>query len=68
MKKTKKKSTDLEFISQIKRDGSGTIPVKEEYIKYLDESNHYFNIFCLSLSEKTYIANGFNSFIVRLKP
>lgn len=71
-----KKGKELEFISWIKRDGSGTVMIGGEWDKestpkiddmsYVDEEN--FNIACLSLTEKTFIASGFNSFVVRLKP
>jgi len=58
--------SELEFISQIKRDGSGTVKVSNDYINdYLKKET--FQINCLSLSEETFIASGFNSFIVKLK-
>jgi hypothetical protein len=61
---------DLIFISQINRDGIGTTPVEENYIKAMLENDlmkdDEFTIHCLSLSKKTYIAMGFNSFVVRL--
>lgn len=56
---------ELIFISQIRRDGSGTDPVDDEYIKHLQNDKLYLN--CLSITEKTYIACGFNSFVVKLK-
>jgi len=72
----KKKGKKLEFVSFIKRDGSGTIMCGGEWnydmkhpktddMSYLDDD--VFNIKVLSLSEKTYIASGFNSFVVKLK-
>ena len=72
----RKKGKNLEFISCIKRDGSGTIKVGTEWnkkndspktddVSYLDED--YFLLTCLSLKHKTYIANGVNSWIVKLK-
>lgn len=60
-----KKGKELDFISQIERDGSGTSPVAADYIEMMKEDN--FKINSLSLSEKTLIACGFNSFVVRLK-
>lgn len=72
----KKKGKDLEFISFIKRDGSGTIPIpspwneKSDYPKTDDmsyQNDDNFNIYRLSISEKTFIAIGFNSFVVKLK-
>lgn len=59
------KGKDLEFVSQIRRDGSGTDPVKESYIEYM--LNDDFKLRCLSLTEKTHIATNFNSFVVKLK-
>lgn len=68
---------ELQFISWIKRDGSGTAMIGSEWnssmdlpkiddMSYLDEEK--FNITGLSMTEKTFIASGFNSFVVRLKP
>ena len=67
----KRKAKDLIFISQIKRDGSGTEPVPEEMLenmlnnKFSKDDNFTINV--LSISNKTFIASGFNSFIVKLK-
>ena len=72
----KYKGKQLDFISFIKRDGSGTIIVGTEWDKnknypkvddmgYLDDE--IFEVNCLSLSNKTFIASGFNSFVVRIK-
>ncbi len=62
-----KKGKDLEFISWIKRDGSGTSKrITKSHIATMQEE--VFNIHCLSISEKTYIASAFNAFVVRLKP
>jgi hypothetical protein len=51
-----KYANGLEFISQIKRDGSGTHPVNESYLKAMLENklmkNHPFFLFCLSMTEK----------------
>ena len=73
---TTKLGKELEFISFIKRDGSGTIPVgtewdeKQDYpktddVSYMDEDRFVLNT--LSLTYKTFIACGFNSWVVRLK-
>lgn len=56
----------LEFISMILRDGSGTKPVDDDYKKVLNKQ--IFDVRRLSISENTYIASDFNSFVVRLKP
>lgn len=62
---------DLIFISQIKRDGSGTFPVPKNYLKAMKENsimkNDALDLHRLSITEDTYIAIGFNSFIVKLK-
>ena len=64
----------LEFISFIKRDGTGTVMVGSKWNKdcpkidnmsYLDDD--FFDVKCLSLSQKTFIASGFNSFVVRIR-
>jgi hypothetical protein len=61
-----KKGKELIFISQINRDGSGTnTNVLKEYIDMMQ--NDTFKVFHLSLSEKTFIAMEFNSFVVKLK-
>jgi len=60
------KGKDLIFISQIKRDGSGvTKRIKKSYIEMMQ--NDVFTVLCLSVTEKTYIAVHFNSFVVKLK-
>lgn len=56
----------LEFISQILRDGSGTIPIKKGYKSLLNKQT--FSMQRLSMTEDTYIASDFNSFVVRIKP
>lgn len=56
---------DLIFISNIKRDGSGTVDVSKEKMSHLD--NDEFHVACLSMTQNTYIAHGFNSYVVKLK-
>lgn len=67
----KKFARELEFISQIKRDGSGVTKVKKAYLKCMLENkfakNELFTLICLSISEKTYIAVNFNAFVVKIK-
>lgn len=67
----KKKAHELEFISQIKRDGSGTTKVKKSYLKAMLENplmkDEDFELHCLSLTERTFIAFNFNAFVVRVK-
>lgn len=65
-----KKANELIFISRIIRDGSGTVPINKEQQKILEDAkfvDEEFNINVLSLSEKTYIAYAFNSYVVKLK-
>lgn len=59
------KGKKLEFISQINRDGSGTVPVSPEYLKLIQDEK--FKLICLSMTEKTFIASNFNCFIVKIK-
>ena len=66
----KKRAKELIFISQIKRDGSGTFPVPDSYLKAMLENEFMkddkFSLQCLSITEGTYIASHFNSFVVKL--
>ena len=62
---------ELIFISLIKRDGSGVItkditPSNENEIYNLYTLEVY-KITPLSLTKETFIAHGFNSFVVKLK-
>lgn len=61
----KKKGSELEFISWILRDGSGTKPVDKDMVKNLNDTE--FTCICLSISQKTYIACEFNLYVVRFK-
>jgi hypothetical protein len=67
----KKYARELEFISQINRDGSGVSKVPDDYLKAMLENplmkDDWYELHCLSLTNGTYIAIGFNSFVVRLK-
>ena len=56
---------ELEFINQINSDGSGVTSVDNKYLEYI--KNDRFQLSCLSITEKTWIASGFNSFVVKLK-
>lgn len=61
---SKIRGRDLIFVSWIKRDGTGTEPVKED-MSYWNDT--IFTLNCLSLTEQTYIASEFNSYVVRLR-
>ena len=67
----KKKAHELEFISQINRDGSGTSEVSESYLKSMLENplmkDEDYELHCLSMSKSTFIAFNFNAFVVKLK-
>ena len=62
---------DLEFISIIRRDGSGTDEVPKGMLDLMLNNKfskgEKFKLNCLSLTDKTFIASGFNSFVVKLK-
>jgi len=61
----KKRFDELTFISRINRDGSDTTPVTDAEVA--DLIDDVFEVNCLSLTLKTYIACGFNSYVVKLK-
>jgi hypothetical protein len=72
----KKLGKELEFISFVRRDGSGVVPVgtpwngesdhpKTDDMNYLNEEE--FEINTISMTYKTFIASGFNTWVVRLK-
>lgn len=58
----RKKANQLEFISRINRNGSGVSAVDEKEVLNKD-----FKLNSLSISEKTYIASGMNSYVVKIK-
>lgn len=66
----KAKAKHLIFISRIIRDGSGTVPVEDKLQKRLQQSKNIdekYKLNVLSPPDKTYIASGFNSYVVKLK-
>jgi hypothetical protein len=67
----KKYARELEFISQINRDGSGVSKVPDDYLKAMLENplmkDELYELNCLSITHGTYIATNFNSFVVKLK-
>ena len=68
----KKKAHELEFISVINRDGSGTEPLMPSFLSAMLNNPLYsdgdYELHRLSLSEETFIAFNFNAYVVRLKP
>jgi hypothetical protein len=65
----KAKASELDFISVIKRDGSGTTPVSPELLSMLNENSCVgdFMLQRLSITEDTYIAFNFNVYVVKYK-
>ena len=67
----KKTAKDLKFISQINKDGSGTTLVSDLYLKSMLENplmkDELFELHCLSMTEKTFIAFNINVFVVQIK-
>lgn len=61
----RRKGKDLHFISSINRDGSGTEKVSEDIVNFIE--NEWFEVNRLSITLNTYIASGFNSYVVKLK-
>jgi len=65
-----KKASELIFVSRILRDGSGVQQVTVEQQKELENAKYVdeeYELNSLSLSNKTFIASGFNSYVVKLK-
>ena len=60
-----KNFNELIFISQINRDGSGVSNITESYLDCMKDD--YFDLICLSMTERTFIAFNMNVFIVKLK-
>ena len=61
----KKLGEDLIFISRIDGNGHINYPCRIERDKIRDSKK--FEINCLSLSNRTFIASGFESYVVRLR-
>ena len=57
--------SELEFISEINRDGSGTEKIPESYLAMMQKET--FRVYCLSMSQHTFLASNFNWFVVKLK-
>lgn len=63
----KKKSSELIFISKIKRDGSGVLMLTERESCLIALREDSYRLSTLSLTEKTFIASDFNVYVVKLK-
>jgi hypothetical protein len=57
---------DLDFIASIHRDGSGVTPVAGKDLSLWN--NTTFRLACLSITQGTYIASEFHTYVVRMKP
>ena len=68
----RKKANELIFISQVDRDGLGTSPVPESYLKAVIENSlmkdELYELHSLSITNGTFIAINFNAYVVKLKP
>lgn len=62
----KAKGEELIFISRILRDGTGVEMIEDQDLM-MHVRETVFNLNCLSLTQKTYIASEFNSYVVRKK-
>lgn len=61
----RKKGSELEFISRINRDGSGTTPVDDSFTDFVQDTD--FKMIRLSMTEDTWIATYVNAYVVRIK-
>lgn len=57
---------ELIFISRILRDGTGVEMIEDQDLM-MHARETVFNLSSLSLTQKTYIASEFNSYVVRKK-
>lgn len=55
----------LEFIAWIHRDGSGVTPMAGKDTSVIERQ--VYALQCLSITQGTWIASAFNSYVVRLK-
>ncbi|TXH54433.1 MAG: hypothetical protein E6Q97_10950 [Desulfurellales bacterium] len=55
----------LEFIAWIHRDGSGVTPMAGKDTSVIERQ--VYGLQCLSITQGTWIASAFNSYVVRLK-
>ena len=65
-----RKPNELIFISRINRDGSGVMLISESHNILLQQTKYLetmFEMHSLSVTEDTWIACGFNSYVVKLK-
>lgn len=56
---------NLEFIAWIHRDGSGVTPMAGKDTSIIERE--VYSLQCLSISQGTWIASHFNSYVVRLR-
>ena len=63
----KRKAHQLDFISQIKKDGSGVVEVKQSLIDFMILREETLELRRLSITEDTYLAFNVNVFVVKIK-
>jgi hypothetical protein len=66
----KRKANELIFISRILGNGLGVEVLSEQESEKLQDKyfiDDKYKLSCLSISNKTYLASGFNSYVVKLK-
>jgi len=65
----KANAKDLIFISNIMRDGKNILMIDKELQEHLEKDtiDISYDLTMLSMTYKTYIASGFNSYVVKLK-
>ena len=56
---------ELDIITQIKKDGSGMKKVEQKHIDFVN--GELFDCLLLSITEKTYVACGCFSYVVKFK-
>jgi hypothetical protein len=64
------KAKDLIFISRILSDGSGVVPVNDSTKKVLADRRYFnenYKLTVLSHTDQTYVASGFETYIVKKK-
>lgn len=63
-----RKGKELEYISRIDRDGSGVVMKKDFQEGEINvNEDEEFKMNRLSITENTWIASGFNSYVVKIK-
>ncbi len=56
---------ELIFIGRIEGDGNKITSIKDKDMRLFDDDK--FKINCLSMTNRTFIASGFNTYVVKFK-